>query len=221
MQSSCSLLTNPPSSRRIQRFIIHGWVVNVHLSVLRAAGLGHLASVGSVLPVYLKGRLDTWYVILMAAYGSSALPDDGPSTSACTYVRACDLASDYNCRTKVLTRIFLFTLAYWSSFSLWNLHGKTDPGHEEHAMLLAEINAAWRLHKNSKLRTCRFNQLGINDLAFGLVLSVHCPVPVLALHTALLDADLREYLRMGTALLETDSEILDSNDLILVGFPRL
>lgn len=193
----------------------------MHLSVLKAAGLGPLASIGSVLPVYLKGRLDTWYVILMAAYGSSALPDDGPSTSACTYIRACDLASDYNCTRKVLARIFLFTLAYWSSFSLWNLHGQIDFGHEKHAFLLAEINAAWRLHKTSKLRTCRFNNLGITDLAYGLVLSVHCPVPVLALHAHRLDADLREYLRMGTTLLETDCGILDSNDLILVGFPRL
>ena len=124
-------------------FIIEGCVVKVHLSILEAAGLSILTSVGSVLPVYLKGRLDAWCVVFMAAYGKSVLPEDAgfPATDATTFVRACDLALDYRCSAKVCTRLFRLTLAYWSSFSLWALHGQGDPAHEDHARLLQEINA--------------------------------------------------------------------------------
>lgn len=215
------MLTNLAHSRDAQKFIIQGRVVKVHLSILEAAGLGNLTSVGSVLPVYLKGRLDAWCVLLMAAYGKSVLPDNVPPTDATTYVLACDLALDHKCSTKVCTRVFRLTLAYWSSFSLWKLHGKTDPGHDDHALLLSEINEAWKLHKTSRVRRCRFNKLGITDLAFGALIWVHCPPKVRQMHAAVLDDDLREHVFVAGVFLTCNPASLCSNDLILVGFPRL
>lgn len=210
-----------PFSRKIQKFIIEGWVVRVHVSILEAAGLSILTSVGSILPVYLKGRLDAWCVLLMAAYGKSVLPDDVPSTDATTYIRACDLAIDYNCSNKVCTRVFRLTLAYWSSFSLWSLHGTSDPGHEDHALLLKEINAAWKLYKDSSLRRWSSNNMRITDLAFGVLLWVHCPANVRQVHAAELDDDLEEYVFMAGILMACHPSSLCPNDWLLVGLPNI